>query len=262
MAKSCCNEEHEPHSLVKKETVINQTPLRPAPVYRPGLWLVFLLVGLSLPVTYLLQAPAPVGTGLLRVFGWGGLIGAGAGAIVRLSCSSIFDASTWWSRIRVSAGCIALGAFGGAGGGAWLDQLRVVERQAVELPIVEVEQLPSSAIKIATLSPFDPTGQDHVAAEDIDGRQIQEGYCLTGTVERGWLGGVWIRRYKASLCSKQRGVPGSHVIVSTSDFSSWRWHQPRNYRPEQQGRAWDDAVPVDLTCRVRPGSWLYRCLSR
>ncbi len=129
--------------------MINQTPERPASVYLLGLWPVFLLVGLSLPVTYLLQAPAPVGTGLLRVFGWGGLIGAGVGAIVRLSCSSIFDARTWWSRIRVSAGCIALGAFGGAGGGAWLDQLHVVERQAVELPIVKVEQLPQDGVALA-----------------------------------------------------------------------------------------------------------------
>ena len=243
-----------------------RTAERSASVYRLGLWLVFLLVGLSLPLTYLLQAPAPVGTGLLRVFGWGGLIGAGVGTIVRLSCSPVFDACTWWSRIRVTIGCVGLGAFGGAGGAAWIDQLRVVARQAVELPIVEVEQLParrrSSGIQIATLSPLDPTGQDHVAAENIDGRRVQEGYCLTGTVERGWLGGVWIRRYKASLCSKQRGVPGSHVIVSTSDFSSWRWHQPRNYRPEQQRRAWDDAMPVDLTCRVRPAGWLYRCSPR
>ena len=246
--------------------MINQTPERPASVYLLGLWLVFLLVGLSLPVTYLLQAPAPVGTGLLRVFGWGGLIGAGVGAIVRLSCSSIFDARTWWSRIRVSAGCIALGAFGGAGGGAWLDQLRVVERQAVELPIVKVEQLParrrSSGIQIATLSPLDPTGQDHVAAENIVGRQVREGDCLTGTLERGWLGGVWVKRYEARPCSKERGDPGSHVIVFNSRFSSWHWHQPRNFRAGGRKRAWDDGMPANLVCRVRPGGWLYRCSPR
>lgn len=243
-----------------------KAPERSASVYHLGLWLVFLLIGLSLPVTYLLQAPAPVGTGLLQVFGWGGLIGAGVGAIVRVLCTSLLDTRSWWSRIRVSAGCIVLGVFGGAGGAAWIDQLRVVERQTVELPIVKIEQLParrrSSGIQISTLSPLDPTGQDHVAAENVDGRQVQEGYCLTGNVERGWLGGSWVRRYRANLCSKQRGLPGSHVIVSTNGFLSWRWHQPRNYRPEQRGRAWDDAMPVDLTCRVRPGGWLYRCSPR
>ena len=62
----------------------------------------------------------------------------------------------------------------------------------MELPIVKMEQLParrrSSGIQITTLSPLDPTGPDHVAEESVDGRQVQEGYCLTGTIERGWLG--------------------------------------------------------------------------
>jgi len=240
-----------------------KTPERSASLYRSGLWLVFMFVALLLPITYLLQVPAPVGTGLLRIFGWGGLIGAGVGAIVRVLCSSMFDARSWWSRIRLIIGLVTLGAFGGAAGAAWIDQSRVVDRQAVELPIVKIEQLPArrrgSGIQIATLLPLDPTDEDHVRAADIDGRQLQEGNCLTGMVQRGWLGGVWVRRYKASLCSKARGRPGSHVIVTTKGFASWRWHQTANRRPEQPGPAFDHALPVDLTCRMRRGGWLYQC---
>lgn len=241
-------------------------PGRTRLIFRTGLWLSFLLVGLSLPLTYLLQAPAPIGAGLLRVFGWGGLIGAGVGVLVLVSCLPIYDPRSRWSKIKAGIGYVALGAFGGAGGAAWIDQLRVVNRQHVELPIVKIEQLParrrSSGIQVSTLSPLNPTGQDHVAAEYIDDRQVREGDCLSGVVERGWLGGVWVRRYKTRPCSKERGLPGSHVIISVNDFSSWRWHQPPNYRPENSGRAWDDAMPVNLTCRLRPGSWLYRCSPR
>lgn len=241
-------------------------PERSGSTARIGLWLAFLVLGLSLPLTYLLQAPAPIGSGLLRVFGWGGLIGATVGALIRILCSPLFQARTWWSRGKVTAGCIFLGALGGAGSGAWLDQLRVVHRQEVELPIVKVEKLPArrrtSGIQIATLSPLDPTGPDHIAAENIKGRYVGEGDCLTGVVERGWLGGMWVRQFKARPCSKERGTPGSHVIVSASRFSSWRWHQPRNLQSKRQGRAWDDALPADLSCRVRPGTWLYRCSPR
>lgn len=245
---------------------IKREPEGSGSIARIGLWLAFLVVGLSLPLTYLLQAPVPIGSGLLQVFGWGGLIGAAVGALIRTLCSPLFQARTWWSRGKVTAGCILLGALGGAGSGAWLDQLRVVHRQEVELPIVKLEKLPArrrtSGIQIATLSPLDPTGPDHIAAANIKGRYVREGYCLTGVVERGWLGGLWVRHFEARPCSKVRGSPGSHVIVAASDFSSWRWHQPRDFRPEREGQAWDDALPADLSCRVRPGAWLYRCSPR
>lgn len=223
----------------------------------------FLVFGLSLPLTYLLQAPAPIGGGLLRVFGWGGLIGAVVGALIRVFCSSLFQARTWWSRGKVTAGCIFLGTLRGAGSDAWLDQWRVVHRQEVELPIVKLEKLPArrrtSGIQVATLSPLDPSGPDHIAAENIKGRYVREGDCLAGVVERGWLGGLWVRHFEARPCSKERGTPGSHVIVPARGFSSWRWHQPRDFRPKPQGQAWDDALPADVTCRIRPGAWLYRC---
>lgn len=135
--------------------------------------------------------------------------------------------------------------------------------QEVELPIVKLEKLPArrrtSGIQIATLSPLDPSGPDHIAAENIKGRYVREGDCLAGVVERGWLGGLWVRHFEARPCSKERGTPGSHVIVPASGFSSWRWHQPRDFRPKPQGQAWDDALPADVTCRIRPGAWLYRC---
>ncbi len=104
-------------------------PERSGSTARIGLWLVFLVFGLSLPLTYLLQTPAPIGGGLLRVFGWGGLIGAVVGALIRVFCSPLFQARTWWSRGKVTVRCIFLGTLGGAGSGAWLDQWRVVHRK-------------------------------------------------------------------------------------------------------------------------------------
>lgn len=48
---------------------------RTAVILRTALWLAFLLVSLSLPLAYLLQAPIPIGSGR-GVFGWGALTGA------------------------------------------------------------------------------------------------------------------------------------------------------------------------------------------
>ena len=239
---------------------------RSALILRTGGWLAFLVVSLGAASTYLLQAPIPVGSGMAHIFGFGALAGLVLGAAIPVFCAPLFSERTAFGRLKVALGCIVMGVFGGAGAAAWTNQLRVTETQRVELPIVELQQLPSrqraSSIQIATLLPLNPTGQDHISPRYLDGSHVREGDCLVGTVEHGWLGGAWVRRYSAKPCSKGRGTPGPSVIVSNGDFSSWRWHQPRNYRLERQGQAWDDAMPTNLTCRLRPQSWLYQCSSR
>ncbi len=239
---------------------------RSALILLTGGWLAFLVVSLGAATTYLLQAPIPIGPGMTKVFGFGALAGLTLGAATPFLCAPLFSERTKLGRLKVAFGCIVTGAFGGAGVAAWTNQLRVVKTHAVELPIVEIQQLPSrrraSSIQIATLLPLDPTGQDHVSAEYIDGPQIRAGDCLKGIIEHGWLGGAWVRRYSAKPCSMSRGNPGPNVIVPDGNFSSWRWHNPRNYRLKRRGQAWDDAMPVNLTCRLRPQSWIYRCSSR
>ncbi len=224
-----------------------------------------LMASLILPLVYLPQAPSPVGTGLLRVFGWGALVGVGLGALVCTAHRPLADAGTRGGKLAALIGVVSMGVCGGAAGGALLDQSRVIATTKFELPIVKVERLSGRrrySLQIATLSPLDPTGPDHVAATAIDGDRVREGECLIGIVERGLLGGAWVKRYRAGTCSIARGSAGSHVIVTGDDFSSWRWHRPRSIRLERATRAWDEGLPAGLTCRVRSGAWLYRCSPR
>ena len=229
---------------------------------RTAPWLAFLATALILPLVYLPNAPLPVGKGLLAVMGSGALVGAALGAAAYLPSRRLLEPGERRWRLMPVFVALTGGALGGAAGAALLDGARVVQRRAVELPIVRIESLPSRRhypIQIATLSPLDPTGQDHVPVNAADGGQLREGDCLKGVVERGWLGGLWAGRYRAGPCSPSRGAPGPRVIVPDGGFADWRWHRPRGYRIGARGEAWDEALPAALTCRLRPDRWLYRC---
>lgn len=232
---------------------------------RTGIWLVFLITALVLPLAYLYRAPTPVGTGLLRVFGWGALVGVGLGAVVYVLYRPLTEHRTQGGKLKALFGSVAMGVFGGAGGAALLDQSRIVDVRAVELPIVKIEQLPDrrrDAFQVATLAPMNPTHEDRLSATEVNGKWVREGYCLVGVVEQGWLGGAWVRRYTARPCSNRRGASSSHVITADADFGLWQWYTPRAYRLASQGRALDEGLPPNLTCRTRQGSWLYRCVGR
>lgn len=72
-----------------------------------------------------------------------------------------------------------------------------------------------------------------------------------------------MRRYTAQPCSKGRGLSSSsHVLIVNADFTSWRWYSPRSYQRISKGQALDEGLPPNLTCRIRKGSWLYRCMGR
>lgn len=235
-------------------------------IVRAGSWLAFLVTTLTLPFIYLSDAPTPVGTGLLRVFGGGALTGIALGAVVFVFYRPVSGQRTRGGKLKALFGVISMGVFGGAAGAALLDQSRIVEAHAVELPIVKIEQLPArrraTAIQIATLAPLNPTYEDHLSAREVAGKWVREGACLVGMVERGWLGGVWVRRYTARPCSQRRGASSSGVITAEADFRSWRWYTPGVNKPDGEGRRSDTGLPSNLTCRTRQDSWLYRCADK
>ena len=197
-------------------------------ILRAGVWLAFLVAALGLPLIYLSDAPTPIGTGLLGVFGWGALVGVSLSVAVYVLYRPLSDHRNLAGKLKALAGVISMGIFGGAAGAALLDQSRTIDTRAVELPIVKIEELPArrraAALQIATLAPLDPTYEAHLPASDVGGKWVRQGNCLVGVLERGWLGGAWVRRYTAQPCSKGRGVSASsHVLIVNAVFASWRW---------------------------------------
>lgn len=235
-------------------------------IVRTGFWLAFLVTTLTSSFIYLSEPPTPVGTGLLRVFGWGALAGIVLGALVYVLHRPLHGQRTPGGKLKALFGVAAMGVFGGAAGAALLDQSRIVDAQAVELPIVRIERLPArrraTALQIATLAPLDPTYEDHLAASKVSGKWVKEGACLVGVVEHGWLGATWVRRYTARPCARIRGASSSSIITGEADFRSWRWYTPGINKPDGEGRRIDTGLPFNLTCRTRQGSWLYRCTSK
>ena len=227
----------------------------------PFLWLGYLVVGLALPLTYFLQAPSPAGPGLLHLFGWGALAGLAVGGFVCRLVWPLHEPTGLLAKLKLVLGISSLGLLGGATGAAWLDQSHVVEEQLVQLPVVALVQMParrhSSGIEVETLDPADPTRAETIAVEKIDG-DPQEGSCLGGVVRRGWLGGRWFRRFAAIPCSPARGQ-GSAVLVFGPDLANWRWHAPGPSRRLGWRAVEDDALAPGVSCRTRPGEWLFLC---
>jgi hypothetical protein len=226
-------------------------------------WLAFLVGAWALGVTYLLQAPISLGNSLLRIGG----CGAAAGVIIGSAALLLF-----W-RVRQPRGLFAVGkyvllatfsgALGGAGGALLLDRHEIVESQLVELPLLGIEHVPHrrgrDETQLTTLQPVNPTQEARISFWVARGRAkpVRPGMCIEARVEKGQFGGHWISELAAVSCSQLRGKPSTHVIVF-DDFSSWRWHTPK-IAAEGHRRTFDDALSPDLQCRVRPGSWLYRC---
>ncbi|MCE7797778.1 hypothetical protein LWE61_14600 [Sphingobium sufflavum] len=233
---------------------------------RTGIWLVFLIAGLSLPFLYLRNPPIPFGMAQLRVAGWGAVIGIGSSLAVMLLYWPILGQRKSGERIAGILSALSLGIFGGASGAALLNEGHVVNAFAVELPIVKIKQLRSSrrgdAVQIATLAPVLPTYQVNIPASLIRGKEVREGDCLTGIVQQGRLGGLWAQSFTAHPCSQKRGLPASHVMTIDQGFALWRWHAPRNDKRTGQQQVTDSAIPVDFACLTREGSWLYRCTNR
>lgn len=223
---------------------------------------------IGLPILYFFDPPLPFGSGQTRLMGWGGLIGTGCGIAIFLIRRPSFRKRSAWKRGAVLAACAGMGLFAGASAAAWLDQQRVVKSYSVELPIVKVLQAGPQPrrdrIRIATIAPLSPTHEDHVPATFVRGagRLVQAGDCLVGRMEHGWLGGAWVRSFAARPCSGQRGPAGTHVMTMDTGFASWRWHRPSHYKRVSPQEASDEALPVDRSCRMAQGGWLYRCTQR
>lgn len=206
---------------------------------RFGIWLAFLIAAVCLPLLYFFNAPAPIGSGLMPVLGWGAVIGIGTSVAIFLSHRPIFQKETRGGKIKIFLICVWGGTFGGASGAALLDQNHVVNSYAVELPIVKIRQRGSSRrredVHIETIEPLVPTLPVNIMASSIRSPIIREGDCLIGRVEQGFLGGMWVRAFDAQPCSNMRGRSVTHVLTTDGQFSSWRWHRPHNPGRTNQG---------------------------
>ncbi|HEX9954701.1 MAG TPA: hypothetical protein VGB48_05725 [Allosphingosinicella sp.] len=234
---------------------------------RVGLWLLFLIGSLSLPLAFFAGAPIAVGTGQLRVLGWGALIGAGIGLAVRLSYASVLAPASKLKRVVSMIGAMCLGAFGGVGAAGLIDGYGATPAGVVELPVVSVEQAPGRRgrrARIVTLDASDPTREDAISLHrlpDALAAAVRPGRCLFAHRERGRFGSLWISKLEADRCSPIRGRPSTHVIV-LDRFSTWRWHNPSRPADGAKLSITDDALPPELVCRTHAGAWLYQCALR
>jgi hypothetical protein len=232
-------------------------------VLRAGLWLTFLVAALTLPLVYLLRAPIPVG--IPKVAAAGAAVGIAIGLVVQFFYWPVVKAGGAIRRAKYLAGISTLGAFGGAGGAALIDEQKVVETGLVELPLVRVEQvgrrLRRNRTQIVTLEPVNPTHETRITVpglSQVAAKSLWPGMCLEARLERGRFGGTWIAELAATSCSHDRGKPSTHVIV-LDQFAGWRWHTPHFVGQRGDAHFSDDSLPLGLSCLTRPDHWLYRC---
>lgn len=235
-------------------------------IVRAGICFSFIMAALSAPIIFLLGAPIPVGLGTSKVMGAGAVAGVAISAVVYRLYRPV--AATWRvKRLKFFLGMITLGMLGGAGGAALLDEQKVVEQSTVELPIVQIEHIPASfrrraRTQFVTLGPTNPTYSTRITIPMVSqaaAEVLRPGMCIEARMEKGHLGGTWISRLASVTCSPDRGESSRHVIVLNDDFRGWRWHEAHLVGGEGKAHVYDRSLPLDLSCRTRPGDWLYRC---